>query len=351
MDARDDNLCIIDKETDLCMNSNYNTNSEAQFYGASLLSKFIKKEASKLNANLPDGIPLQVLEHGCATGGSSITPLQGILDCLVTSGRRCEVIMNDLPMNSWQVLKETVEPQFPGVPFRYAKKTMYGPVANEGSIHLVYSCYALQWLSKGPPTGLPGEAMWPNQLPNNNMYRKQWKEASDSDWERFLTLRAKEVAKNGVMVLHIQSSDCNGILSERYKCTLMQAKSRMLRAGELSSDEAMSLCVPEYFRSLNEILEPLTNPDKEFLKLWHVTEISNFELPCDMANDINISQDELIMKMICFCRAYMDSSIKSAISDEKVDIFWSYVKDIATTEGALSLSVNVRGTFVILTRK
>ena len=74
---------------------------------------------------------------------------------------------------------------------------MYCPGLEEATVHLAYSCFAQHWLSEGAPTTLPNGALWANQLARGNEQRRAWEETSRNDWERFLTLRAKEVLPGG----------------------------------------------------------------------------------------------------------------------------------------------------------
>merc|ERR1719473_670514 len=114
------------------------------------------------------------------------------------------VHLNDLPLNSWDVLKDTVETEFEGTTFNYVPKCMYKePITTPGSLDLGYTVFAQHWLSKGVPTKLDSDCMWGNQ---SYALRARWAEESANDWERFLRLRAQEFAPGGCLVVFIQSS-------------------------------------------------------------------------------------------------------------------------------------------------
>ena len=93
-DINEDDLCIL---TDLHMSSDYNSNSASQSLGAAMLSTFLRREAARIDASLAAEEALQVVEYGCATGGSSLVPLGAIQDSI--SNRPLRATMNDLPMN------------------------------------------------------------------------------------------------------------------------------------------------------------------------------------------------------------------------------------------------------------
>ena len=157
-DINEDDVCIM---TDLHMSSDYNSNSASQSLGAARLSTFLRREAARIDASLAAEEPLQVVEYGCATGGSSLVPLGAIQDSI--SNRPLRATMNDLPMNDWATLRSTVELALPNVDFAYAPTSMYCPGLEEATVHLAYSCFAQHWLSEGAPRSAVGQPASPWQ--------------------------------------------------------------------------------------------------------------------------------------------------------------------------------------------
>jgi len=348
-DINEDDLCIL---TDLHMSSDYNSNSASQSLGAAMLSTFLRREAARIDASLAAEEALQVVEYGCATGGSSLVPLGAIQDSI--SNRPLRATMNDLPMNDWATLRSTVEPALPNVDFAYAQTSMYCPVLEEATVHLAYSCFAQHWLSEGAPTTLPHGALWANQLARDNEQRRAWEETSRNDWERFLTLRAKEVLPGGSMVLHIQSSMCDGSLSEGLAVTLQEAKCRMLRDAELTEDEAASIVIPEYPKSPAEILDPLCFGLNA--QVWSVEELEYVRMPCPYMEEFgkrsneSLIGDEIVEKQMRFLHAFMDSSLEDCLGKkETIKAFWAQVRAIADANPS-SLSADWMATFIVLRR-
>ena len=99
--------------SDLHMSSDYNSNSACQSLGAATLATFLRREAARIDASLAAEEALQVVEYGCATGGSSLVPLGAIQDSI--SDRPLRATMNDLPRNNWATLSSTVEPALPEI--------------------------------------------------------------------------------------------------------------------------------------------------------------------------------------------------------------------------------------------
>ena len=335
-----------DNTTILRMSSNYNQNSEIQAYTASLLDSFLRRAVAELDTILPQGVPLEICEYGCATGGSSILPIRAIQDTVVN--RPLHVTLNDLPSNDWIVLKKTVEPEFPSIKFKYEVRSMYTPV---GTFHLAYSCYALHWLSKGAPSGLPNGALWANQLPSDNAYRMAWEDASKKDWENLLRVRAEEIPIGGFMVFHIQSSKCSGDLKEEYPKILQQAKLTMMAGGELSEEEGRSMVVPEFLKSPAEILLPLMRGS--CMTLWEVEEVVYRRLPCIYMVDVEKASpsrnEEIVEKQIRGLRSFMDSILYASIGEEKTEYFWGIVRRMVEGNPE-KLHSSSMATFIVLRR-
>ena len=60
------------------MTSDYNENSATQASSAMKLIPVLQKLAKRLDSKLPNSVALSVCEYGCATGGSSLEPLNAI---------------------------------------------------------------------------------------------------------------------------------------------------------------------------------------------------------------------------------------------------------------------------------
>ena len=341
----------LDEGIKLRMSSVYNENSEAQASGAAFLTTFLCRAAASVHASLPQGVPLEICEYGCSTGGSSILPLLSIKN--VADDRSLRVSLNDLPMNDWAILKKTVEPMFPDIEFSYKPKSMYGPVTDkEGTLHIAYSCYAQHWLRDGAPTGLPYGALWASQLPFDNPYRRIWEQDSKQQWADLLAQRAREVAAGGMMVFHIESAKCCGKLSQGFSDTLQHAKLAMINNGELSDEEALSMVVPEFSKTPADILAPLVNGP--MMQLWEVQELQYQTMPCPYLKEFE-AQEKADPEMTCekllgFVRAFTETSLVECIGEEKLDSFWKHVQRIADNDPKKLSSDNIFGTFISLRR-
>jgi len=241
----------------------YSENSAAQNEAACLLSGMIEQVLGGMHFSVSSkSTYISVVEFGCATGSSSIDPLNKIMSAPKINGRRICAIMNDLPLNDWDTLQTTLKEKVPTVDVQVSSRSMYnGTIASPGSVDIVYSCFAQHWLSKGVPCPLPVNtgALWGNQLaglPEYEDIHDKWTKASGDDWNRFLELRAEETRTGGVLMLLIYSALDDGSLAENLAEACRLAKKQCLLEGIFTVDEASRMCMPEYATTRDEILKP-----------------------------------------------------------------------------------------------
>ena len=311
-----------------------------------------------------DGHKLNVVEFGCASGGSSIDPLNAIKEA--SDNRKIKAIMNDLPLNNWEALKETLAKNVPEVEVEICAQSMYKEaVAPKASLDLAYSCFTQHWLSVGIPADLPLEtgALWGNQLAQLPEYKDiydKWATAARNDWARFMELRAEELRPGGIVVMHIQSAYVNGEMPAGLSHGCQVAKKQCLEEGIFTEAEARKLCMPEYGKNMLEIVTPFASAEN--LKKWDLLEYH--QLPgWALAEDVvdpsvaKLSESEQARRAVDLARAFMDSSIEVAFTDvtesvkkEKVDKFWEKVYEFGKDDSS-KIDANFGATLLAFERK
>ena len=227
-------------------------------------------------------------------------------------------------------------------------------MAPTGSVDIVYSNLAQHWLSEGVPCPLPAETgvVWGNQLAGLAEYEDifvKWSEASRKDWDRFLSLRGDEMRKGGIMIISIQSSRLNGELSEMYADSCQVAKRQCVEEGIFTEEEAEQMCVPEYLKSMFEILDPL----KSNSQTWEILEVQHGTLPCVFTDDDVAHEQIKPHDAVQMCRSFMDSSLERAFAEEKehkLNQFWQKVMQIGVDDIS-KLSTGAAMTYLALRRK
>lgn len=321
------------------MESDYNEHSASQASAADILCQWLTKYTSQaLEESVGEGEPFRVAEYGCATGGSSISPLKSILAGIdkwndteeEKSNHELIVTLNDMPLNNWEELEATVEPVFPDVTFDYAKRSMYADcVAPPKSVHVAYSCLAQHWLNDGSPSTLPEGCLWGNQLPLNHPDRKVWEESSRYDWSRFLELRAQEIAPGGYIIIVIQASRADGQLEECVAETLKVAKAKMLEKGIFTTEAAAAMVMPEYAKSPTEVFGPLQESTD-----WTVQEFHYWPMTCPLKASFEAgekSKEDAIAGQLGIMRAFMSPSLLEALNGDetKLDAYWKCVAELS----------------------
>jgi len=331
---------LIKSDNFVHMTAEYNDNSQVQQQGSELMCRWLPQLVKNVVKMLPEGSPLRVVEFGCATGGSSLAPLK-VVEHAAAGVAEVIVTMNDLPLNSWDVLKATVEPEFKKFAFNYSPCSMYEKcVVTEGTHHLGYSCYAQHWLNDGCPCPLPGGAMWANQVLADHPARASWAWASKMDWLRFLQLRAREIVKGGYLLLHIQAATLDGSLNEHCASIMAKAKAELLAEGTLTEREASRMNLPEYLKSPFEVLEPLR--DSNVSHSWKLMDFYYTIPGCPYETKMmeeHLPESDAIKDAISTLQAFCNPSLLSEVGAEKVDLFWKRVSELCVDIDAVSANV------------
>lgn len=184
------------------------------------------------------------------------------------------VCHNDVVTNDWKTLFDRLgaADSYPAmtagtvVPMASAT-SFYEPVTPMGQVDLGLSFAAIQWLRE---PGLPGSgtALYYDQLEPD--LRELLAHRAHSDWTRFLSLRADELAPGGVMVLDMMGVDSHGVAAGgRAWRHLSDIAAEMADDGRISSDLLEGYVFPVYERTMDELLRPFYEEVGDRLRLQH----------------------------------------------------------------------------------
>ncbi|EOY17884.1 SAM dependent carboxyl methyltransferase - like 10 [Theobroma cacao] len=210
----------------LCMNNGVGENSyvkaEALTIKVMAITKpIVPKAVQSLFTETDHSIPLQVVnvaDLGCAVGPQPLefmsTVIESILKKCGEMGREMPEIqffLNDLVGNDFNTLFKglsVVQEKYKKVSWfaMGAPGSFHGRLFPRNSMHLVYSCYSVHWLSEAPKitneAGLPlnkGKIYMSKTSPPavTKAYLSQFQE----DFSSLLKFRSQELAPNGRVVL------------------------------------------------------------------------------------------------------------------------------------------------------
>jgi hypothetical protein len=208
-----------------------------------------------------NGIHLvRIAEYGCSGGRNSYGPMEAMIGRLHVKrpGLRAECVLEDLPSNPWyQVMQEA--PRLTGafggnVQVLCAGTSFYEPVCADDSLDLAYSYVAAHFLSAAPP--LRSHVMMHEGTPDECA---EWSAQAASDWQNFLTLRARELRKGGKLMVSTMGRDETGYSWQRFSHLVWGAIRQVQRAGALTREEAETLRIPASLRNEEEVLAPFRN--------------------------------------------------------------------------------------------
>lgn len=254
------------------MLAHYNENSvlqaASQRRGNPMLTLMASRAVERLATRASD--PIRIVEYGCSGGRNSVAPMRQIVTPLLASapGTQLECILEDLPTNPWQLAMSesaALTGAFPeNVRLLCAGVSFYNPVCANNSVDLAYSYVAAHFLSDSEP--LASHVMMHEGTTEE---RRAWEAHAARDWERFLTLRARELKKGGAVLISTMSRDGDGYSWREFSELVWDCVRAAERPGGLSHREVAALSIPACLRSEAEIMAPLRT-GSELGSLFHV---------------------------------------------------------------------------------
>ncbi|CAL5400061.1 unnamed protein product [Camellia sinensis] len=217
---------------------------------------------------------IRIANLGCSVGPNTFNAIKSIVEAiewkyhsknLTTEMLEFQLFFNDHASNDFNTLFTTLPPNrqyfVAGVP-----SSFYGRLFPKSSIHLMYSSFALHWLSKVPKELLDnGSLAWNKRKIH---YTSASKEIADvyaaqfaKDMDTFFNARADEIIVGGMMILIIPgladgvhySQDPHGPFFDAFNQSLLD----MVKLGMINEDEVDSFNLPLY----------ITTSPKEMTKL------------------------------------------------------------------------------------
>lgn len=301
----------------------YNRNSRLQASGIAKALPFL--EAAVQKVALEAGTqPVVLADYGCSQGANSLLPMEVAIRNLrsrLQNGRAISVFHVDQPLNDFNCLIEVLsshpkrysidEPDvFPNV----IGKSFYEQVLPSDSLHLGWSSYAAIWLSRVPSL-IPDHIFAPCAT---GEVRAAFERQAAEDWEKFLSMRAREMRTGARLVVVLPTTPPQGT----YTFTeFMNAANTVLRKmvddGAITAAERTRMVLLSYPRRKDELLAPFGR-DGQFQSL--IVEECEAELQPDPAwSDYQRDGDAeaLARTQAAFFRAVFTPSLAAALDGIK----------------------------------
>ncbi|MBW5481819.1 class I SAM-dependent methyltransferase [Streptomyces bambusae] len=238
-------------------------------YGMPLLHRALDVVA------LPEGgMPFRVADLGVAAGTNSLGPMRAVVEGVrrrTGEDTPVTVVHTDIPANDFNTMFATVmdspgsyahQPQV----FAQAEaRSFYEPLFPPAELHLAWSAIAVHWLSRVPEP-VPDHIYCSRATGG---VRRALKEQSRSDWEAFLTHRARELRPGGqLVVLGGAAADDGSSGADGLMDTAEAVLADLVRQGLIGSAEHARMTIPAWNRTREEFLAPLrAGPLAEVLRV------------------------------------------------------------------------------------
>jgi hypothetical protein len=218
--------------------------------------------------------PIVIADYGASTGHNSLLPISAALPVLRNRTRpehSVLVVHTDVPDNNFTVMFETLADD----PDTYLRKdaatfasavgrSFYSQIIPSDSVHLGWSSWAVQWLSR-IPAPIPDHVQVAYSADEN--VRAAYAKQAAHDWHEFVAFRGRELSPGGQLVVLTMALDERGEFGYRPLLdALVDVLSELIADGLLTDDEVRRMCLPTVGRRETDFLAPFA-PSGRFERL------------------------------------------------------------------------------------
>lgn len=229
--------------------------------------------------------PIVIADYGASTAHNSLLPIGAAIDVLRKRTRADHSILvlhTDVPDNDFTAMFRTLsddpDTYLGKDPATFASaigRSFYEQIMPSGSVHLGWSSWAIQWLSK-IPAPIPDHILVAHSADKDACaaYARQ----AAHDWHEFIAFRGRELRRGGRLVVMTMAVDDDGEFGYRPLFTaMMDALNELRGAGLVTEDELHRICVPVVARRESDFFAPFAPKGRfEQLEIDHL-EVFNAE--------------------------------------------------------------------------
>jgi len=241
-----------------------------------------------------DGGPetIALADFGCSEGRNSIAAMNRLIGALRRrTSRPILTVHSDLPTNDYSELMTSLRPEGRSVfdddnVFSAAVGgSMFDQLLPPRSLYAAATFNAIGFLSERPVERLAGYVVANGPSARNGVGhvsdedRRKFADQAHADVERFLAVRAAELVAGGKLLIEVFGSGetlrtCDGMFD-----ALNDALLESLEAGLIDRDGYERYYQPVYFRTLEELIAPLSDPRSECSGLFRLDRTETYEVP------------------------------------------------------------------------
>jgi salicylate 1-O-methyltransferase len=229
--------------------------------------------------------PIVIADYGASTGHNSLLPISAALPVLRNRTRpehSILVVHTDVPDNNFTVMFETLADD----PDTYLDKdaatfasavgrSFYSQIIPSNSVHLGWSSWAVQWLSRVPAP--IADHVQVDYCADEGV-RAAFARQAAHDWHEFVAFRGRELCPGGQLVVLTMALDEHGEFGYRPLLdALVDGLDELAADGLLTEDEVRRMCLPAVGRTEADFIAPFAPSGRfERLSIEHL-EVFNAE--------------------------------------------------------------------------
>lgn len=268
-----------------------------------------------------------IADYGASTGHNSLMPISAALTLLRKRTRpehSILVVHTDVPNNNFTVMFETLADD----PDTYLHKdaatfasavgrSFYSQIIPSDSVHLGWSSWAVQWLSR-VPAPIPDHVQVAYSADAN--VRAAYAKQAARDWHEFVAFRGRELCPGGQLVVLTMALDEHGEFGYRpLLSALVDTLAELAADGLLTEDEVRSMCLPFVGRRESDFLAPFAPSGRfERLSIEHI-EVFNAEDRFWMQYQTDHDATAFARLWAAFARASVFPTLATALADGRDD--------------------------------
>ncbi|WP_310618478.1 class I SAM-dependent methyltransferase [Flexibacterium corallicola] len=279
---------------------------------------------------LPSETQFRLVDIGCSEGGNSMRMLDHVVKALRENhSGPISIVESDLPSNDYSKILEAMgyrsTPPFtdPLVFGGIVSGSMYDQLLPAHSAHLITTFNAIGFLSHRPVERIKNHIVCAKKRPTLNVENANeehfgtFLQCAHNDLELFLQARAHELVSGGKLLVQVFGKD------DRIKnaLTIFEAPNdaliELVEKGEISRDIYERYYHPVTFRTLDQLLAPVTAGTGKFASAFKIERTESYEVQLPFVEqfkkDGNVEQ--YAHQMTNFFRAFMEAVLKEALEE------------------------------------
>ncbi len=219
--------------------------------------------------------PIVIADYGASTGHNSLLPISAALPLLRNRTRpehSILVVHTDVPDNDFTMMFQTLAEdqdtylRKDAATFASAVgRSFYSQIIPSNSVHLGWSSWAVQWLSR-IPAPIPDHVQVAYSADEH--VRAAYAKQAAHDWHEFVAFRGRELCPGGQLVVLTMALDARGEFGYRPLLdALVDTLSELVTDGLVTEDEVRAMCLPTVGRRKTDFLAPFA-PSGRFERLF-----------------------------------------------------------------------------------